>query len=97
MHPHLTGSWWVFGSGIANNKTEYGMTDIHSCSYYCERPECVRAQRDELRDRQWVSLTDEEITSLVREAARGSAINRDGSTSHRIARAIEAKLKEKNA
>lgn len=25
--------------------------DIHSCSYYCERPACVRAQRDELRDR----------------------------------------------
>lgn len=27
------------------------MTDIHSCSYYCERPECVRRQRDEMRDR----------------------------------------------
>lgn len=26
------------------------MTNIHSCSYYCERPECIRAQRDELRD-----------------------------------------------
>lgn len=26
-------------------------TDIHTCSYYCERPECVKAQRDELRDR----------------------------------------------
>lgn len=25
--------------------------DIHTCSYYCERPECVRRQRDELRDR----------------------------------------------
>lgn len=35
-------------------------------------------------------LTDEEITLIVRECARGSAINRDGSTSHRIARAIEA-------
>lgn len=22
--------------------------DIHSCSYYCDRPECVREQRDEL-------------------------------------------------
>jgi len=22
---------------------------IHSCSYYCERPECVKEQRDELR------------------------------------------------
>jgi hypothetical protein len=27
------------------------MTDIHSCSYYCDRPECIKAQRDELRDR----------------------------------------------
>lgn len=26
-------------------------TDAHTCSYYCERPECVRRQRDELRDR----------------------------------------------
>ena len=34
-------------------------------------------------------LTDEEITLIIRECARGSAINRDGSTSHRIAKAIE--------
>jgi hypothetical protein len=27
------------------------MTDIHSCGYYCDRPECIKAQRDELRDR----------------------------------------------
>lgn len=26
------------------------MTDIHSCSYYCDRPDCVKAQRDELRE-----------------------------------------------
>ena len=26
--------------------------DIHSCSYYCTRPECVLAQRNELRDKQ---------------------------------------------
>ena len=26
------------------------MTEIHSCSYYCTRPACVLAQRDELRD-----------------------------------------------
>ena len=25
------------------------MTDIHSCSYYCDRPECIKAQRDEAR------------------------------------------------
>jgi hypothetical protein len=27
------------------------MTEVHSCSYYCDRPECIKAQRDELRDR----------------------------------------------
>ena len=27
------------------------MSEIHSCSYYCTRPACVLAQRDELRDR----------------------------------------------
>ena len=27
------------------------MTDVHSCSYYCDRPKCIKAQRDELRDR----------------------------------------------
>ncbi len=24
------------------------MTTIHTCSYYCERPECIKRQRDEL-------------------------------------------------
>ena len=40
-------------------------------------------------------LTEQEITEIVREAARGSATRRDGSTSERIARAIEAKVIEK--
>ena len=35
-------------------------------------------------------LTDEQIVAIVREASLGSAIRRDGSTSLRIARAIEA-------
>ena len=26
--------------------------DMHSCSYHCERPECIKRQRDELRERQ---------------------------------------------
>jgi hypothetical protein len=30
---------------------EVVMSDIHSCSYYCTRPACVLAQRDELRGR----------------------------------------------
>ena len=25
--------------------------DIHTCSYYCDRPECIKAQRDELREK----------------------------------------------
>jgi hypothetical protein len=25
--------------------------NIHTCSYYCERPECIKAQRDELRQK----------------------------------------------
>jgi len=25
--------------------------DIHSCGYYCERPACIVAQRNELRDK----------------------------------------------
>ena len=24
--------------------------DIHTCSYYCDRPACIKAQRDELRE-----------------------------------------------
>ena len=46
------------------------MTDIHSCSLYCDRPECIKAQRDELRDKMaqpapvqepvaWAALIDE--------------------------------------
>lgn len=26
------------------------ITEIHTCSYHCQRPECVLAQRDELRE-----------------------------------------------
>jgi hypothetical protein len=51
------------------------MTDtIHSCSYYCQIPACIKAQRDELREklyqRTWVGLTDKErldIRSRVQE------------------------------
>ena len=35
------------------------MTDIHSCSYFCERPECVLAQRNFLRDRLTVGVLAE--------------------------------------
>lgn len=25
-------------------------SEIHTCSYFCDRPECIKRQRDELRD-----------------------------------------------
>lgn len=69
------------------------MSDVHSCSYYCDRPECVKAQRDEFRERllqrEWQGLTDEEIEDLYFD--RFSMGELDA-----FARAIEAKLKEKN-
>jgi len=46
--------------GIAAHREqgEYKMTDqIHSCSYYCLLPSCVKAQRDELRDK-FVAIPD---------------------------------------
>ena len=36
----------------ADNARELGLDyEVHSCSYYCDRPECIKAQRDELRDK----------------------------------------------
>jgi hypothetical protein len=29
--------------------------DIHTCSYYCSRPECITRQRDQMRD--WIHET----------------------------------------
>jgi hypothetical protein len=26
-------------------------TDVHSCGYYCDRPLCIKAQRNELRNK----------------------------------------------
>ena len=70
------------------------MIDIHSCGYYCDKPLCIKAQRDELRDKlfakEWQGLTDEEI----REGNRESWV-----TTQAWESAVwwaEAKLKEKN-
>ena len=43
-------------------------TDIHSCSLYCDRPACIKAQRDQMRDEfahPQVPLTEEEITKIL--------------------------------
>ena len=104
---------------------------LHSCSYHCDRPECIKAQRDELRDRlaqpeqepvayiehhkggdnlvwddpggkrsplytappQRKPLTDEEISDLWCKVSNTDFVTAD---THEFARAIEAKLKEKN-
>jgi hypothetical protein len=41
----------IAASGNAPERSALMTDDIHSCSYYCDRPECIKAQRDELRDR----------------------------------------------
>jgi len=51
---------------------------------------CVKDCPDCTTPQQRKPLTDEQIVAIVREASRGSAIRRDGSTSMRIARAIES-------
>ena len=39
------------------------MSDLHTCSYYCDRPECIKAQRDELRAK-YVKLADAHSLAL---------------------------------
>jgi hypothetical protein len=36
---------------------------LHSCSYHCDRAECIKAQRDELRDR--LAQPEQEPVALV--------------------------------
>ena len=55
--------------------------DIHSCGYYCERPACLKAQRDELRDRLAAELPlvrVEEFVELIKgkENFRGIPVMR---------------------
>ena len=39
------------------------MKDLHTCSYYCDKPECIKAQRDELRAK-YVKLADAHSLAL---------------------------------
>lgn len=76
------------------------MTDVHSCSYYCDRPECIKAQRDELRDRlaqpeqepqrQWRGLTDEDIAEIAEKLGLADVAWLD------LMQAIERRLKKRN-
>ena len=76
------------------------MTDtIHSCSYYCQIPACIKAQRDELREklyqRTWVGLTEKEICNIGSEVHDLLTCN-DGEWGIVFYQVIESKLKEKN-
>jgi hypothetical protein len=44
---------------------------IHTCSDYCERPECIRAQRDELRQSKDDLLTALSVVVRDYEAVYG--------------------------
>ena len=57
------------------------MSDLHTCSYYCDRPECIKAQRDELRAK-YSALLDE-----YEKMANQAIFNND--LKNRLARAIE--------
>ena len=53
----LEGDLWILSQQLTRKQAEIDalrkrLADnaIHSCSYYCERPECVKEQRDELRE-----------------------------------------------
>jgi hypothetical protein len=71
-----------------NNELNWDVTCMFSDSpAFIERPfPLYRRPHPKAR------LTDEEIFEVVREASRGSALMRDGSTSLRIARAIECRI-----
>lgn len=77
--------------------------DTHTCSYYCERPDCIREQRNELRNklidmdqlrkqpaekRDWKGLTSNEIAEIT--------LQHIGMFSVRMTEAIEARLKARN-
>lgn len=39
--------------------------DIHTCSYYCSRPECIKAQRDQMREWIFNVLGNEKFTEMM--------------------------------
>ena len=67
--------------------------DLHSCSYYCDRPECVKRQRDELREklsveecfvREWHDRYSAEVIERTRLRERLERLERDTPTICRL-------------
>ena len=50
------------------------MNDIHTCNYYCERPPCIKAQRDEMRgwffDTRTVAALQQKLAASERECEK---------------------------
>ena len=46
-------------------------TEFHSCGLHCDRPACIKAQRDQMRDEfahPQVPLTEEEIIGTFKDS-----------------------------
>jgi hypothetical protein len=44
------------------------VTNIHTCSYFCERPECIKAQRDDLLNKSMIQQVHiENLEILLRD------------------------------
>jgi hypothetical protein len=41
------------------------MTNIHTCSYFCERPECIKTQRDDLLNKSMIQQIHAENLKLL--------------------------------
>jgi len=78
---------------------------MHTCSYYCDRPECIRAQRDELRQKleqaeqivpsDYSNSHQREWVGLTHDEVNSWELP-DCPTVFEFAQFVEAKLKEKN-
>jgi hypothetical protein len=55
---------------------------IHTCSYSCDRPGCIKAQRDELRERLSAldrpSPTEAEVLAAAKRAAAANSSMHEG-------------------
>ena len=56
--------------------------DIHTCSYYCERPACIKAQRDAFRER----LLQGELIDVSEQRVESGAKNRQIPHTHDVKR-----------
>lgn len=52
------------------------MDEVHSCSYYCQIPECIKAQRDSMRDKYVVDDSRGKHYDMGWNAALDEAIER---------------------